>query len=266
MDGLRTSYLTVGQGPTLLLLHSGEYGASSELSWEYNLDTLGERFTVVAPDWLGFGDSAKVFDFEAGTGRLVSHLQAFCHQLGIANVPIIATSLGATLALADASAENPQLPAAAIVAICGGGDIASNEDVDALFAYDGSLTAMKRLVQALFADDRWADDAAYVARRHAQSVRPGAWECVAAPRFHSPDFDRQPRDPRTKPRYELISKPTLLIAGELDKIKPASWAFDLSRRIPGSEALVVPNSGHFPHIERPDFVHSAIFNFLSRVL
>jgi pimeloyl-ACP methyl ester carboxylesterase len=73
VDGLITSYLQAGTGPTVLLLHSGEYGASAELSWEYTIPVLSRRYHVIAPDWLGYGGTAKVHDFERGTGRLLSH-------------------------------------------------------------------------------------------------------------------------------------------------------------------------------------------------
>lgn len=261
--GLRTSYLRAGSGPPLLLLHSGEYGANAELSWELSIDYFAERYSVIAPDWLGFGGSSKVVDFEAGTGRLLTALADVCAALGLHDVPAVATSMGASLALVDASNDQPELPLTALVAICGGGDIASNGDVDALFDYDGSLPAMRRIVRSLFADPSWSDDEGYVLRRHAESQQPGAWECVSAPRFRSPEAKRVPRRPKPKPAYENIRIPILLVAGELDTLKPAGWACDLARQIPGADAVVVSGAGHFPHIERPEPTRRLISDFLS---
>jgi 2-hydroxymuconate-semialdehyde hydrolase len=262
VDGLETNYVEMGSGPTLLLLHSGEYGATADLSWEYALPVLAETHRVVAPEWLGYGRSAKVHDFERGTGLLLDHMGRFCEELGIADVPVIASSLGASLALADASSEHPRIPASAIVAICGGGDIARNSHVDALFSYDGSLAAMRRIVEALFEGEEWLDDA-YVARRHLESLVPGAWECVSAPRFRAPHAGEPPARP--KPDYERISVPTLLIAGDKDKIKPAGWAHSLQSRISSCQVFVAEGCGHLPHIEQPDLIHAVLLEFLEKL-
>ncbi len=38
-----------------MLLHSGEFGGSAELCWEFSIGPLARDFRVIAPDWLGFG-------------------------------------------------------------------------------------------------------------------------------------------------------------------------------------------------------------------
>jgi len=64
VDGIRTHYLEAGDGFPVALLHSGEYGASAELSWEHNIGALAGHFRVVAPDWLGFGQAER-FNLDA---------------------------------------------------------------------------------------------------------------------------------------------------------------------------------------------------------
>ena len=65
VDGVNTHYLEAGDpdAPTVALLHSGEFGGCAEISWEFAVPALAEHFHVVAPDWLGFGRTDKVFDF-----------------------------------------------------------------------------------------------------------------------------------------------------------------------------------------------------------
>ena len=60
VDGVRTHYLERGlehrgKRPTVLLLHSAEFGGSAETSWFNNIDALATRYHVLAPDHLGFG-------------------------------------------------------------------------------------------------------------------------------------------------------------------------------------------------------------------
>ena len=71
VDGLVTSYLEAGQGDPVILLHGGEFGVSAELGWEQNIGALAEHYRVLAPDMLGFGQSAKVVDFNDGRGMRI---------------------------------------------------------------------------------------------------------------------------------------------------------------------------------------------------
>src|ERR1700676_5739152 len=54
IDGKKIHYLTAGQGPALILLHG--YTQTSRM-WRPLIDKLKEKFTVIAPDLPGIGDS-----------------------------------------------------------------------------------------------------------------------------------------------------------------------------------------------------------------
>ncbi|MBX3287557.1 MAG: alpha/beta fold hydrolase, partial [Actinobacteria bacterium] len=56
IHGHQRAYRICGRGPALLLLHG--IGDSS-VSWVPLMRPLAERFTVIAPDLLGHGESAK---------------------------------------------------------------------------------------------------------------------------------------------------------------------------------------------------------------
>ena len=58
VDGLLTSYLEAGNGDPVILLHGGEFGAEAEIGWEQTIMALAARYRVLAPDMLGFGQSA----------------------------------------------------------------------------------------------------------------------------------------------------------------------------------------------------------------
>ena len=55
VDGLKLQYLTAGHGPAVVLLHG--YAETSRM-WRPMIPLLAERFTVIAPDLPGIGDSA----------------------------------------------------------------------------------------------------------------------------------------------------------------------------------------------------------------
>jgi len=55
IDGVKLHYLTAGHGPALILLHGY---AETSLMWRPIIPVLAERFTVIAPDLPGIGDSS----------------------------------------------------------------------------------------------------------------------------------------------------------------------------------------------------------------
>ena len=85
VDGLATGYLEAGQGDPVVLLHGGEFGVSADLGWENNVAALAENYRVLALDMLGFGQSAKVIDFNDGRAMRIRHVARFCDALAVAS-------------------------------------------------------------------------------------------------------------------------------------------------------------------------------------
>src|SRR5271155_3527784 len=132
VDGLITSYLEAGDGDPVVLLHGGEFGVSAELGWERTINALAARHRVLAPDMLGFGQSAKVSDFNDGRGMRIRHVARFCSELGLGSAHFVGNSMGAINLLVDATSESPLLPVRSLVALCGGGEIQRNHPMEAL--------------------------------------------------------------------------------------------------------------------------------------
>jgi pimeloyl-ACP methyl ester carboxylesterase len=256
VDGIRTHYLESGDGYPVVLVHSGEYGASAELSWEYNIDAFARHFRVIAPDWLGFGQTDKIFDFASGVRRRLSHLSRFLDVMDIADAFFVGSSYGASTLAREAAAPEPVLPINALVLSAGGGFVPNNQARRDIVDYDCTLESMRRIVSVLFSDPRWADDKEYVRRRYESSLAPGAWEATAAARFKSPVAEERSNiGQQDRTAYERITCPTLLVAGADDKLRMPGFAHEMAARIPRSELHVYQGCGHLPHIE-----HSGLFN------
>jgi 2-hydroxymuconate-semialdehyde hydrolase len=260
VDGLVTSYLEAGDGEPVLLLHGGEFGASAELGWEHNIAALAADHRVLAPDLLGFGQSAKVVDFTDGRGMRIRQVAHFCEVLGIDSAHFVGNSMGAIMLLTDATSASPMLPARSIVTICGGGEIQRNRHMDALYEYDATLPAMRRIVEALFHDPGYPADDDYVRRRYESSIAPGAWEAVAAARFRRPGL-APPASASSKRAYERIAVPTLVVEGGCDKLLPAGWAGWIADQIPAGRSAVIERAGHCPQIEQPRAVNDLLAGF-----
>ncbi|MBX3529433.1 MAG: alpha/beta fold hydrolase [Rhizobiaceae bacterium] len=248
VNGMLTRYIDAGEGDPLVLLHGGEFGANAQLGWERVIGALAERRRVIAPDVLGFGGSAKVLDFVDGRGMRTAHVSALLSALGIGSADFAGNSMGGVMLLNDAASDRPLLPVRSMTVICGGGEILKNEHVSALYDYDATLPAMRRIVAALFHDPAYAADDAYVLRRYESSMVPGAWEAVAAARFRRPG--PAPAAPAA-PDYGRIARRSLIVEGEFDKLKPRGWAAGIAASIPDARSFVVSASGHCPQIEQP---------------
>lgn len=266
VGGIRTHYLEAGSGRTLVLLHSGEFGASAELSWERVIPGLAERFRLVAPDWLGYGETDKVHDFAGGTARRIKHMTAFLAELGIERAAFMGNSMGGSLLAQLAAAEQPVWEIEAMVLISGGGFAPDNTERQALLDYDCTAAGMRGMMETLFHDPSWALRDEYIERRVEVSTQPGAWECVAAARFKSPAVP--PRGEFGRPdetAYEAITVPTLLIAGRDDPLREPGYAEELAARIPDSRLHVYDECGHMPNLEHPERVVAHVIAFFDRL-
>ncbi|MEE3064718.1 MAG: alpha/beta fold hydrolase [Actinomycetota bacterium] len=262
VDGLATGYLEAGEGDPVVLLHGGEFGASAELGWERNVSALAAHYRVLAPDMLGYGNSAKVIDFVDGRGMRIRHVARFCELLGIDSAHFVGNSMGAINLLNDTTSEAPRLPVRSLTIICGGGEIQQNKHFEALQDYDASREAMRQIVEALFHDPGYPADEEYVSRRYESSTAPGAWEAVAAARFRRPGSSRPPT-PSTRRAYERIGVPTLVVEGGEDKLLPRGWAAEIAEQIDGARSTVVDGAGHCPQIEQPATVNELLLEFLA---
>lgn len=263
VDGLHTSYLEAGDGDPVVLLHGGEFGANAELGWERNIVSLATQYRVVAPDQLGFGQSAKVIDFVNSRAMRIRHVARLCQLLGIGRAHFVGNSMGAINLLTDATSEAPLLPIRSMAIICGGGEILQNRHFAALQEYDASLPAMRRVVEALFYDAGYPADEDYVRRRYESSVAPGAWEALAAARFRRPNAAPTAIASNARP-YERIGVPALIIEGGNDKLLPGGWAAELAAQIPGGRSVVVEGAGHCPQIEQAGVVNELLLDFFCR--
>jgi pimeloyl-ACP methyl ester carboxylesterase len=267
VDGVRTHYLEAGEGPCVVLLHSGEFGGAAEISWEFTLPALAERFRVVAPDWLGFGRTDKVFDFADGRARVWRHMRRFMEVMAIDEADFIGNSMGGSNLARIAATRPVILPIRSLVLCSGGGFTPETDERKTLLAYDGTSQAMAALLKAMLHDDKWGDDAAYVARRQELATMPGAWECAAAARFKSPVAAAKGSGfgGADTTAYENIAVPTLIVAGAEDRLREPGYAQELGKRIPDCEVHVLDACGHCPNIELARDFNLLALQFLEKI-
>ena len=143
---IKTHFLEAGSGPDLVLLHGGEYGASAEITWRHNIETLGRNFHVVAPDILGWGQTDKLYSFSDPAGLRIKHLQRFLETLGIGKAFFVGNSAGGGLILRASVRHPAPLQIHKMVTICGNASVFKTNSQADLENYTPSLDNMKKIV------------------------------------------------------------------------------------------------------------------------
>jgi pimeloyl-ACP methyl ester carboxylesterase len=266
VDGIRTHYLEAGEQfrgvrPTVLLLHSAEFGGAAEVTWEFNIGPLAQRYHVLAPDHLGFGRTEKVFDFGNQFERRIRHIRRF-----IETIDVMGSSMSGGLSLTVAARKRPDWPFASVVCCSGGGDAPDNEARKVLNSYDGTKEHMRRIVDTMFVDKTWAANDAYIERRWELANLPGAWEATAAARFKAPfRAAGGARSERDNIAYGNIAVPTLVFAGRHDPLRLPGYTDGFVPFIPKAQLHVFENAGHMGNIECAGEFNARTLKFLAEV-
>jgi pimeloyl-ACP methyl ester carboxylesterase len=99
VDGVNLHYLTAGHGTPLILLHGY---AESSLMWRPIIPALAARFTVIAPDLPGIGDSdipADGLDMKSAAIRI----HDLAKSLGVQKAEVVGHDIGLMVAYAYAA-------------------------------------------------------------------------------------------------------------------------------------------------------------------
>jgi pimeloyl-ACP methyl ester carboxylesterase len=235
-----------GRGQPLLFLHGGG-GAGG---WLPFMAKLSQRFDVIVPEHPGFGASDTPAWLDT-IGDLANFYLEFLDQLGLNGAHLVGSSIGGWIA-ADLAVRNATRLASLTLVGAAGIHVPGVPQVDTFLAND------EQRVRDLFYDQTLADrmialastpDAEDGALKNRTTVARLAWQ----PRSH---------DPHLRKWLHRINVPTLVIWGSDDKLFPRDYAFAYQQLIPGSKAVIVPECGHLPHIEKADAFVSELEAFI----
>ncbi len=268
VDGIRTHYFEAGsehrgKRPTILLLHSAEFGGCAEFTWEYNLPVLGREFHVLAPDHLGFGQTDKIFDFGGQFDKRIAHIRRFIEVMCVGPVHVMGSSMSGGLSLTVAARQQPDWPFASLTVCSGGGESPDNESRKVLNSFDGTREHMRRIVDVMFVDKKWAADDDYIERRWEMATLPGAWEATAAARFKAPfSASAGAKSERENIDYAAIRVPTLVFAGRHDPLRNPGYTDAFVPKIPNARLHMFENAAHMGNIECADEFNTTVLRFL----
>jgi pimeloyl-ACP methyl ester carboxylesterase len=259
---IKTHFLEAGQGPHLVLLHGGEYGASAEITWKHNIDYLAQRFRVVAPDMLGWGGTEKIYNFSDPSGYRIKHLKRLLELLGVGKAFFVGSSSGGGTILRAAVMEPPAFQIQKMVTICGNASVFKTNFQADLEDYTPSLDNMKKIVALLYHDSKWHTQD-NIRERYEASIVPGAWEALSAARLRSPVHQPRSTTEEFVKKLSRLATPLLIMSCEHDPLNQPDWDVQFQKIVPGSKVHRFKHSAHEPQIEETEEFNRVLTQFLA---
>jgi pimeloyl-ACP methyl ester carboxylesterase len=266
IDGVQLHYMTAGHGPTLILLHG--YTETSRM-WKPIIPLLAERFTVIAPDLPGIGDSgipANGLDIKTSAIRI----HALARSLGVEKARVVGHDIGLMVAYAYAA----QFPAeveklvvmdAFLPGVAGWEAIYNNPGIWH-FRFNGPTPeALVKGRERIYFDYFWNDFAADKTRSIPEADRKAYTEAYARPGrmragwAYFVSFAQAAKDFAQLSQTKL-TMPVLVIGGEKSLGNELAQQMKL---VASDVAIVVlKDTGHWVLEERPKETTDALVKFL----
>jgi len=266
IDGKKIHYLTAGQGPALIFLHG--YTQTSRM-WRPLIDKLKDKFTVIAPDLPGIGDSDIPKDgSDMKTAAIRIH--ALAKSLGVTKARVVGHDIGLMVAYAYAaqfSAEVEKLVVMdAFLPGVAGWELAYNDDNLWHFRFHGPTPeALVKGREKIYFAYFWNDLAADKTRSLSASDRKAYVEAYSRPGRMRAGWAYFAAWPDTAKDFAQMAKtkltmPVLSIAGE--KASAAILVPQMKLVATNVTAVDLKDTGHWLMEERPQETMEALIAFL----
>jgi pimeloyl-ACP methyl ester carboxylesterase len=270
IHGHDVAYRTAGSGETVLVFVHGIAGSSA--TWVPVMERLDhDRYTMIAPDLLGHGESAKPRG-DYSLGAYASGSRDLMVMLGVERATFIGHSLGGGIAMQLAY----QFPERCerLVLSCSGGlgkevnpllrvisapgseyvlPVVLTPRIHGVAGSVGRFLGKFGLRGDPFLGEVWDSYTrltdARAQRAFVHTIR--AVIDVAGQRVSARDR-----------LYLAGAVPTLIMWGDRDGVIPVTHAYAAHELMPGSRLEIIEGAGHFVPIERPDLVAALLADFL----
>jgi len=257
LHGHRVSYRVAGEGPVVLLIH-GITGDSRQ--WDQIVPQLADRNTVLAPDLLGHGQSAKPRG-DYSLGAYAASLRDLLILLGHRRATVVGHSLGGGIAM-QFSYEYPVFCERLVLVDSGGlgpevhsllraATLPGSELVLPLIAHSRLHVVGEAIGQALgrlgleLGHDLGEMTRGYASLSDAEARRAFLHTLRAVIDLAGQRVDATDR------LYLAQMIPTLIVWGRRDPLIPVKHATVAHRGMPGSRLEIFDEAGHFPQLDDP---------------
>jgi pimeloyl-ACP methyl ester carboxylesterase len=266
VDGVKLHYLKAGHGPAVVLLHG--YTQTSRM-WRPLMPLLAEKFTVIAPDLPGIGDSEIPKNGLDMKSAAIS-IHGLVKSLGIQKARVVGHDIGLMVAYAYAAqfpAETEKLAVmdAFLPGVAGWEDVYNNPGIWH-FRFNGPTPeALVRGRERTYFDYFWNDFAAVKNHSLPEADRIAYTAAYARPgRMHAGweyfvSFQQAAKDFAELSKTKL-TMPVLAIGGE--KANGTVLGEQMKLVATNATMVVLKDCGHWVLEEKPKETTEALVKFL----
>ena len=251
LNGTRTAFEVQGSGPPLLMLHGAE---GSRRQFNAIRPALTDRYTVVSYDQRDCGETENP-DTPATLATLADDARALLDALGHAQAFVFGTSFGGRIAQVLAVRHAPavrRLVLASTWPLTVSLAAANPEVAQELMRLRARLPdSAEQMAEIFFPPAFLAQQPAYRAHFKAAPPRSARSERRSATVADMPALD-----------LATIAVPTLLIAGDADRLVPAELTLSLAGFIRDTRSVRLPEVGHLSLAQAPQVVAAHLREFL----
>jgi pimeloyl-ACP methyl ester carboxylesterase len=269
LHGHPVTYHQVGQGPAVLLIHGI---TSSSRTWRAVMPALAEHHTVIAPDLLGHGRSAKPRG-DYSLGGYASGLRDLMVALEIPGATVVGHSLGGGVAMQFAYQFPERVERLALVDSGGLGaevslvlraaTLPGAEYVLPLLASGPLRGAGAALGSVLGRVGLRANADVRGMAEGFESLGDGAARRAFVHTARSVIDPAGQRVDATDRLYLAEHVPSLIVWGDRDRMIPVQHGRDAHELMPGSRLEIFPGAGHFPFNDDPERFVAVLTDFIA---
>jgi len=246
--GVNLRYERVGTGPAVLLIHGW---AANHTFWDRQLQGLRAKYTLIAPDLRGHGESSRPKS-GYGVGALAGDLETLVRALRVPRVAVVGWSMGGLVAMELVRRLGERASALGLVCTVPG-RVTNPELAETMVAgverdFRGYV---REFAPQLFKVGKASPLLAWATGQLEKTPPHVASACIASLRTID-----------LVPQLAALRVRTTVFHGRHDALLPPADAETLTRQIPGAELIVFEESGHMPPLEEPDGFNAALDRFL----
>jgi pimeloyl-ACP methyl ester carboxylesterase len=269
LHGHRVGFQAAGDGDELVALLHGI--TSTAEAWREVMPRLAERYTVVAPDLIGHGRSAKPRG-DYSLGAYAAGVRDLLALLGFERATVVGHSFGGGIAMQFAYLFPEYVERMALISSGGLGKevhpllraavLPGSEWVLPLIAREAPVRAGEavRSVAAKLGIEVGTDLAEF-GRGYASLSEEGASDAFIHTMRSVIDPDGQ-RVSALDRLYLADQLPTLFVWGSDDPVIPVEHGRNAHRVVQNSRYVEIEGSGHWPMLDAPDRLHDELVSFM----
>ncbi len=260
IDGIKLHYIDTGGDHTPVLLVPA-FPFNSQM-WEPQIESLSERFRLIAPDLQGFGRSDAPDDRSRySMDSYADQLNELLDHLSLDRVVLCGLSMGGYIAFAFIRRYVERARALVLADTRAEADAPDGRDKrsaqQAQVQAEGVEGVIETLATALLAEATQEKKQDVVERVKQLMFNPAAGFIGA--------LEAMKNRPDSTDLLSKITVPTLVIVGENDRVTPPEAARKIHEHIGRSRLVVVPEAGHLSNLEAPEAFNGALAEFLNTV-